>query len=150
MRISDWSSDVCSSDLWDGSESHAVGWLPGCINHIRSSGTSGPLHLRTQSHAGTGRRRRPLAAFRSRSRPSTSRCGGRGNPARTTLLRALSRKAFYDPPSEAHRNTADILDGARGIAGRAYGIVDVALIPSPTRNAEEPRVHIAASTKRPA
>src|SRR3546814_14474071 len=66
------------------------------------------------------------------------------------LLRALSRKAFYDPPSEAHRNTADILDGARGIAGRAYGIVDVALIPSSTRNAEEPRVHIAASTQRPA
>src|SRR3546814_3098308 len=40
MRISDWSSDVCSSDLWCGSgrSSWAGGGRPGVFTHCKNSG----------------------------------------------------------------------------------------------------------------
>ncbi|NLC62453.1 MAG: hypothetical protein GX761_14385, partial [Gammaproteobacteria bacterium] len=41
----------------------------------------------------------------------------------------LSRRAFYDPPFEARKNLADVLNGACELAGNALGIVDVAPYP---------------------
>src|SRR3546814_10687841 len=80
---------------WDGSESHAGEWLPGCIHHARSSGTPGPLHLRTQSRAVAGRRRRKVAPFRSRSR---------------THKGSLARMNHLQPPQEvlSAENTAEL------------------------------------------
>lgn len=44
-------------------------------------------------------------------------------------FQVLSRRAFYDPPFEARKNLADVLNGACEVAGSALGIVDVAPYP---------------------
>src|SRR3546814_13339630 len=57
MRISDWSSDVCSSDLWDmylaTDLETADGQAPTGPDGVQLSGKSTPIHVLTASNPGS-------------------------------------------------------------------------------------------------
>src|SRR3546814_15640742 len=82
MRISDWSSDVCSSDLRDDAAPTIPHNPPdttrgGERTHVSGSARRGALEpARNPRPAGRAPRRRPLRAYRRRRLPDL--CRGRG------------------------------------------------------------------------
>src|SRR3546814_5183329 len=94
LRISDWSSDVCSSDLWSLSGQ----WLVEGKASASTLGSSGTLRA-PRFHSGAGNRRRPLSRHRHSDRCPDSGRIGRADLLTASLAVGLRRTLRFSPAS---------------------------------------------------
>src|SRR3546814_6907250 len=131
MRISDWSSDVCSSDLAASAASFCLRTWPGA----RQSSRLKPL---LQGCLAQAKRRHWLPAFASRPGASDSRRGrlllfaqavGRVGAGKRAELaqRGFDTRAVGGVGLRAVADVA-LLDEVRGVAHRAGGVVEQRLL----------------------
>src|SRR3546814_194548 len=84
MRISDWSSDVCSSDLWrtvEGAEKNDAGQIPARGDHPRLHRREGNRQARGAAHGGGRLRQSPAYGHGASGRPDRDLSGDKGQAA---------------------------------------------------------------------